>query len=627
MIRFACNSCQKVLSAPDEKAGMRFLCPACKNPLEVPAASGQIQAPRPAAPATLTTQAVTPPPPRANTPLGQRVLAESLAIAVATFRQTLKPITLVFEIQRRRRLRKKAGQAQLALGQRAYEAQLGDAKLRGRIQALGERIHGIQDVKGDARPATAERKELILQLAAPLLATAFAPEEVASQHEHARTLQSKLQAQEESLQGALGGLMPPNGLAWRRISIGYTLALLLVAGGGLIFWKAGEGARLARQREQQQLAARQENDEKRQQEDAEWAKKKDTEAIVERCGPSVALIRFSLGELEGRKLEGGGTGFMIRPGVVVTNAHVVESSLPENLTVYFPSAKDIAKTGFTAKILHFDRKRDLAILAVDPKVPPLRLADKFEFKSGKNITIIGCPGVGPTQLENAVNTGNLSTKTEVNKMPFYQLGVSVNHGNSGGPVFDNRGQVIGVVTLKAGGDVQSIGYCIPWKDLKDRVEALEKEDPHRAASVAQSFHGLHVLKERLVMSAQIYSQMADAYTLTMREFLARRRPAAEGINQIRPKVDEAIRKINNILLDSKCQTIGARLVNDSNLPDEPRGKYADLWQTYGELQQLVERPNGDVNVYANKKQELVNRFNAQRAALDRSLGVEADKDE
>src|SRR5271154_5373419 len=144
MIRFACASCQKTLSAPDDKAGMRFSCPGCKKPVQVPAAPSSVMLPAAAASSPADGGSVRP-------TLRKRFLVESGAVTLATFRQSLKPFTLVFEIWRRSRLRKKAVTTQFALGQRMNESQIGDQKLRARIKALGERIHSIQDVKGDAR--------------------------------------------------------------------------------------------------------------------------------------------------------------------------------------------------------------------------------------------------------------------------------------------------------------------------------------------------------------------------------------------------------------------------------------------------------------------------------------------
>ncbi|MBY0526206.1 MAG: serine protease [Gemmataceae bacterium] len=623
MIRFACASCQKTLSAPDDKAGMRFSCPGCKNPVVVPAAA-PAQAirttPAPQAPAArppMTAEAPASPP----SPIWKRIPAECLAIVIATFRQSLKPFTLLFEVQRRNRYRKKSDNAQFALGQRMVEAQLGDKKLRERIKALGERIVSIQDVRGDAKSAVTERKGLINQLAGPMLAASSAPEDIAGEHERARTIQQKLQSQEESLKGAMGGFMPPNGVAWRRVAIGYSMLLLLALGSWQIYALGGEGRRLARERDAEQNALKVAAENKRAEEDAEWAKDKNSEQIFDKCGTSVALILFKVG-----KREGGGTGFMIRPGVIATNAHVVESIPPDDLKVYFPSAKEeLSKKAFPAKVLHFDAKRDLAFLAVEPVVPPLRMADNFEFKPGKNITIIGCPADGSGKmLRNAVSTGVLSTKTDVRNMPFYQLGASVNGGNSGGPVFDNRGQVIGVVTLKAVSK-ESISYCIPWQDLKDRLDALEKDDPHKTAAVGQAMHSLNVVVERLFVSTAVYSRVVSEYTNSMRAAAARGRPPEEGINLARPVIDAVMRRVSEMLLDSKHHVLATKLLNDPNLPEDVRKHYNDLWRTYEEFKGMAEKPGGPLNTYASKSQELDNRFKTQITALAESLGFEQKK--
>ncbi len=107
-----------------------------------------------------------------------------------------------------------------------------------------------------------------------------------------------------------------------------------------------------------------------------------------------------------------------------------------------------------------DRERDLAFFAVKSDLPPLPLADTFAFRKGEEVTAIGNPG-GPDQiLENAISRGVLSTKTVINGEEYYQLNIAVNPGNSGGPVLDPYGRVIGVVTLKST-DKEAVAYCIP----------------------------------------------------------------------------------------------------------------------------------------------------------------------
>ena len=613
MMRFPCPSCQKTLSAPEEKAGTRTTCPFCKNPVVVAAPPRPPAPEKPSAPSV--PQAATPPAAGAPRPsLGKRLLRELAVISFATFRQTLKPFTLVFEIHRRNRLRRQAGDAQFALGQRLYETRQGDKKVRSRIQALGERIHGIQDVRGDARQQVAERKALMMHLAEPVLAAETAPD-AEGEHERARVARSRFQAQEKSLGGAMGGLLPPDRATWCRTVVGYGLAVLVGLGSWQIYALATGGSRQAQERETRELAAKKATEELRKEDDAIWFKEKNTEQIVERCGPSVALIRFKVG-----KQEGGGTGFMIRPGVLVTNAHVVDSVMPDELKVYFPSAKDLAKTSFTPRVLFFDRKRDLAFLAVDPKVPPLRLADNFEFKSGKNITVIGCPGVGAMQLENAVNTGVLSTKTEVEKMPYYQLGISVNPGNSGGPVFDNRGQVIGVVTLKA--NQESIAFCVPWQDLKDRLEGLEKDDPHRIAAPAQSMHSLHVVVGRVFFSSIVYTKKMSGYAFIMRKAAAKGVRADDWLKEARAQIDANLRPFAAFLLDDKHKEIGVKLLADSHLSEELRRKFGDLWKTCEELKKNVDDFSGGAAAYDTRAKQLETRFKNNMDALKETLGLD-----
>ena len=86
----------------------------------------------------------------------------------------------------------------------------------------------------------------------------------------------------------------------------------------------------------------------------------------------------------------------------------------------------------------------------------------YIFKKGQPIFTIGNPGLGNDQgfLKNALSKGVISTKTSVNGLEYFQLGISVNPGNSGGPVIDEQGKVVGMVTLKAR-MAEGVALCIP----------------------------------------------------------------------------------------------------------------------------------------------------------------------
>ncbi len=191
-----------------------------------------------------------------------------------------------------------------------------------------------------------------------------------------------------------------------------------------------------------------------------------TADIVAESEPSVALIKGK---------GSSGTGFLVGPGLVATNAHVIDDELIPDLEVRFVSADDKHKAPLKAELLYEDPQRDLAFLAVKTDLKPLRVAKTYTFRKGEDITVIGNPGLGDGQvLENAISRGVMSTKTQIDGRNFYQLGIAINPGNSGGPVFDSSGRVIGVATLKASKQ-EATGFSIPIEDFQEALTKLSKQ--------------------------------------------------------------------------------------------------------------------------------------------------------
>jgi hypothetical protein len=200
----------------------------------------------------------------------------------------------------------------------------------------------------------------------------------------------------------------------------------------------------------------------------EAPKELSTEEIVAHNEKAVALIRH---------FRGSGTGFLVRPGILATNSHVLAGVPAERLQIYFPALGEAGHTPLPATLLYENRRRDLTFLRVPSRLAPVRVAEKYEFKRGQAITVIGNPGVGPMlTLENAVNQGVLSTQPRIEGQDYYQLSISINPGNSGGPVFDKFGEVIGVVTLKAA-QQEGIAFCVPHKDLREAIAQAEAQKP------------------------------------------------------------------------------------------------------------------------------------------------------
>ena len=203
-----------------------------------------------------------------------------------------------------------------------------------------------------------------------------------------------------------------------------------------------------------------------------------TADIVAESEPSVALIK-------GRMTSG--TGFLVAPGLLATNAHVINDEFIGDLEVHFVSADDKHKDSLHAELLYEDPERDLAFLSVKTDLKPLRVAKSYAFRKGEDITVIGNPGLGDGQvLENAISRGVMSTKTQINSQSFYQLGIAINPGNSGGPVFDSTGRVIGVATLKAAKQ-ESTGFSIPIEELQAALKSVAGE----SSSIAEKYRSRH----------------------------------------------------------------------------------------------------------------------------------------
>ena len=203
-----------------------------------------------------------------------------------------------------------------------------------------------------------------------------------------------------------------------------------------------------------------------------------TADIVAESEPSVALIKGKMTS---------GTGFLVAPGLLATNAHVIDDEFIRDLEVHFVSADEKHKDSLHAELLYEDLERDLAFLAVKTDLKPLRVAKSYTFRKGEDVTVIGNPGLGDGQvLENAISRGVMSTKTQINGKSFYQLGIAINPGASGGPVFDSSGRVIGVATLKSTKQ-ESTGFSIPTEDLQAALVKLAGE----SSSVAEKYRSRH----------------------------------------------------------------------------------------------------------------------------------------
>ena len=179
------------------------------------------------------------------------------------------------------------------------------------------------------------------------------------------------------------------------------------------------------------------------------------ERIAEEAKESIAVILYT-----GRdgKQQGLGTGFVISAdGLIATNFHVIGEARP--ITVQLSDGSKHEATVVQAS----DRKLDLAIVKIDAKkkLKPLPLGDSNKIKQGQAIIALG----HPRGLEYSVVAGVLSGKRDMDGVSMLQLAIPIEQGNSGGPVLDHDGKVLGIVTMKSL-VTNNLGFAVPVHALK-----------------------------------------------------------------------------------------------------------------------------------------------------------------
>lgn len=150
--------------------------------------------------------------------------------------------------------------------------------------------------------------------------------------------------------------------------------------------------------------------------------------------------------------EGHGSGFVAAPGVLVTNHHVIEDAVIDDLQIAFPDNEALAGRPLRAELIHLSIPDDLAFLAIAADVQPLVIKPQYEHANGQRVVAVGSPGSGgngPT-LENLTTDGRLGPELTLDDDgKRWALSMAVNGGNSGGPLVDAQtGEVIGVIVAK-----------------------------------------------------------------------------------------------------------------------------------------------------------------------------------
>ena len=184
-------------------------------------------------------------------------------------------------------------------------------------------------------------------------------------------------------------------------------------------------------------------------------------------------------------VRGQGSGFIVSAdGTILTNAHVVKNA--SEVTVKLTDRRE-----FRAKVLGADPKTDVAVLKIEARnLPTVAIGKTSDLRVGEWVLAIG----SPFGFENTVTAGVVSAKgrslPDDSSVPFIQTDVAVNPGNSGGPLFNSRGEVVGInsqIYSRTGG-YQGVSFAIPIdvaSKIKNQIVATGKVEHARLGVAVQ----------------------------------------------------------------------------------------------------------------------------------------------
>ena len=173
-----------------------------------------------------------------------------------------------------------------------------------------------------------------------------------------------------------------------------------------------------------------------------------------------------------RPMTGLGSGFIIdKEGIIVTNNHVIEGA--DEITVITSD-----QTEFTAELLGRDPKADLAVLKIEPdqtELTAVQWGDSDLMRVGDWSIAIGNPlGLGGTVTAGIISAISRDLRGSSPYVKFLQTDASINRGNSGGPLINSNGEVIGINTLVRSGPGAGLGFAIPINLAKSVSDQLLK---------------------------------------------------------------------------------------------------------------------------------------------------------
>jgi 2-alkenal reductase len=296
--------------------------------------------------------------------------------------------------------------------------------------------------------------------------------------------------------------------------------------------------------------------------------------VVNRSRPAVVTVVNKLDPAQASfGGEARGTGMIVDTvGHIFTNNHVVEGSAPGGLSILFSNGDNVPAT-----LVGTDDVTDIAVLKIDrPITATLKLGDSDQLQAGQLAIAIGSAlgsfedtvTLGVVSGLNRTLPGAVGTHIE----PMLQTDAAINHGNSGGPLMDLDGNVIGMNTAVirgAGGDVaEGLGFAIPVNTVKTITAQLIA-----TGSIPRPYLGIASRRLSLQMAAYYDLRGSDGNLLTHGELVIRVEPGSPGEKAgLQPgdviiavgaaAVDDAHPLVNILLQHKPGDTVDLHIVRD-----------------------------------------------------------------
>ena len=250
-----------------------------------------------------------------------------------------------------------------------------------------------------------------------------------------------------------------------------------------------------------------------------------------------------------------GSGFVISSdGYILTNYHVIKSDVTQgsSINVLFKDG-----TSYTASVVGSEEENDVAVLKIDADgLTPVTIGNSDTITVGEPVYAVGNP-LG--ELEFTMTTGSVSaldrviaTESSSSAINMFQIDAAVNSGNSGGPVYNAQGQVIGIVTAKyASSGVEGLGFAIPINDAMD----IAKELITNGYVSGKPAMGVQVLDVTSSMAAY-YNMVVGAYVYSVTDGSAADKAGLQVSDIITQLGNEAITSTNDLKYAKKAYKAG-----------------------------------------------------------------------